>query len=250
MVEESENMSQVLSNEEADAKQNTQDIEQINQANEEINTEKQTSAEKNDEARNFARLREARERAERERDEALRRLQEFENKNKEEVKEEFDFGGSDEDIAEIKHVKMIAKKQKELEDQMKQYQQQATQQTAEARLKSQYQDLEKVVTDDNIKRLQEEDPDLAMSLQYNPDPYSKYSAAYKAIKRLGIYQEDNYEQERKRAQQNVNKPRPLTSVAPQQGNSPLARANAFANGLTPELKTKLIKEMQEARKKY
>ena len=37
-------------------------------------------------------------------------------------------------------------------------------------------------------------------------------------------------------------------MSPQQGDSPLSRANAFANGLTPELRVQLIKEMEEARK--
>jgi len=49
-------------------------------------------------------------------------------------------------------------------------------------------------------------------------------------------------------QANTAKPRPLTSVSPQSGESPLSRANAFAEGLTPELKKNLFKEMQEAKK--
>lgn len=237
--------------------QDTQHNPELDKSNQEDSERIQKTTSEGYQARNFAELREQAKKAERERDEALRRLQQVESdrvqqKQKEQESEPnpFDFGGNDDDLAEIKHLKAIAKRQQELEKRLQQYQQQSTQMTAEARLKSQYQDLEKVVNDENIRRLQEEDPDLAMSLQHNPDPYTKYAAAYKAIKRMGIYQEDNYEADRKRAQVNANKPRPLASVAPQQGNSPLTRANAFANGLTSELKSKLIKEMQDARKKY
>lgn len=202
-------------------------------------------------AKNFAELRDARERAERERDELRYRLQQIEmSKNQESIKEDFNITGNDDDLVEVKHLKAIAKRQKEFESQVKQYQQQYTQMTAEARLKSSYSDLEKVVTEDNIRKLKDQDPDLVASLQCNPDTYSRYSAAYKAIKRLGIYQEDSFEQDKQKAQYNANKPRPLTSVSPQQGQGPLSRVNAFANGLTPELKAQLIKEMQDARKKY
>ena len=253
MITDSQNLSATDSDlEENEAGQDTQSVEQLDKSEQEHNTQEQKATESSYQASNFARLREQRERAERERDEALRRLQQLEQ-SKQQPEEEanpFDFGGSDEDLAEIKHLKMIAKRQAELERQIKEYQQQSTQQTAQARLKSQYHDLEKVVNDENIRRLQQEDPDLAQSLQYNPDPYTKYAAAYKAIKRMGIYQDDTYDAERQRAQTNVNKPRPLASVSPQQGNSPLSKANAFANGLTDELKSKLIREMQDARKKY
>lgn len=36
-------------------------------------------------------------------------------------------------------------------------------------------------------------------------------------------------------------------LSPQQGDSPLSKANAFANGLTEDLKKQLQKEMFEAR---
>jgi hypothetical protein len=51
-----------------------------------------------------------------------------------------------------------------------------------------------------------------------------------------------------RAQKNAAKPKPLASVNPQQGDSPLSKANAFANGLTDDLKKQLRKEMEDARR--
>jgi hypothetical protein len=41
----------------------------------------------------------------------------------------------------------------------------------------------------------------------------------------------------------------MASISPQQGDSPLTKANAFANGeLTPELKAQLWKETNQYRR--
>ena len=77
---------------------------------------------------------------------------------------------------------------------------------------------------------------------------AKAVSAYKHIKKLGLYTEDTYQADRDLAQRNAAKPKPLVSVSPQQGDSPLSRANAFANGLTPELQKQLRQEMEDARK--
>ena len=58
------------------------------------------------------------------------------------------------------------------------------------------------------------------------------------------------EADKRKAQENSAKPRPMASVSPQQGESPLSHANAFANGLTPELQKQLWKEMQDAKKGF
>ena len=43
----------------------------------------------------------------------------------------------------------------------------------------------------------------------------------------------------------------VTSVSPQEGAAgPLSKANAFADGLTPDLKKQLYQEMIDARKKH
>jgi hypothetical protein len=135
-----------------------------------------------------------------------------------------------------------------LEDQIKQYQQQSQLQTTEARLKAQYPDFDSVVSRENVELLKDRHPEIAYTLQQGQDLYATGVSAYTLIKKLGIQQEQTYEVDKQLAQRNAAKPRPLTSVAPQQGDSPLSRANAFANGLTDELKIQLRKEMAEAMK--
>lgn len=196
---------------------------------------------------NFRNLREAKERAERERDELMRRMQEIEARNQQLTPEDPEPNLNPDDLVEWKYVKKEINK---LKQELKGYQQHSSQASAEARLKSQYPDFDKVVTKDTIEQLSQAEPELAATLRANTDLYGQAVSAYKLIKKLGLYQEDTYQEDRERAQRNAAKPKPLTSIAPQQGDSPLSRANAFANGLTPELKEQLRKEMMSARRGY
>lgn len=197
---------------------------------------------------NIRQLRESRERAERERDELLAKLRKMEESQRhtpDEEPAEVELGADD--FVEGKHLKSYAKKVKDLEKQLKSYQQQTDTTVVETRLKTQYQDFDSVVSQQNIDALRIAYPEIASTINANTDLYSKAVAAYTLIKKLGIHKEDTFVNERARAQQNAAKPRPLTSVAPQEGEGPLAQANAFANGLTEELKKQLYKEMMDSR---
>lgn len=202
---------------------------------------------------NFAAIRKAAEQAARERDEALRRIQELENKQyvapKDESQDE-DFSIKDDELVEGKHLAKYVKKIKQLEEQQKQYIKQSTESTAEMRLKSQFPDFDKVMTLENVQALSMAYPELAKTINSSNDLYDKASSAYTLIKKFGIYDENPYEADKLKAMANATKPRPSASVSPQQGDSPMQRANAFANGLTPELKEQLRKEMEEARRGY
>lgn len=201
-----------------------------------------------DKARNMRFLRESKERAERERDEAYRRIQELERQSKSPDPEEAE---PDPDaLVEWRHV---SKKIRNLEGQIKNQQQAAYEYATESRLKSQFSDFDKVVSKENIETLKDMHPEIAQTLSQSNDMYIKFASAYKIIRNLGIYKDqasDPYEEDRARAQRNSAKPRPLAAVSPQQGDSPLSNANAFANGLTEDLKKNLLKEMMEMRKGY
>ena len=139
---------------------------------------------------------------------------------------------------------------KRLNKEVSSYRDQSTNMTIESRVFSEMPDFKSVVSEENIALLKTMDPDMAEILSQTPDMYLKAKAAYKMIKRAGIYGNDTYAGDRNLAQKNSSKPRPLSSVSPQQGDSPLSRANAFANGLTSELKEQLLKEMNESRRGY
>jgi len=216
---------------------------------------------------NFRKVKEARERAERERDALMSQMLEMQAKlqvqqqvaqqqqPKQVVEEEKDwFDGLDpESLVEGKQLKNIAQEMKAMKKMLREQQVQSQEVAMQAKIKAQYPDFDEVFNVQTINSLNEQYPDVANALRIMPDDYNKATAAYTMIKNLGIYKGQEmkkpaYESDVLRAKINAAKPRPLTSVNPQQGDSPLSKANAFANGLTSELKEQLRNEMNAARK--
>jgi hypothetical protein len=197
----------------------------------------------------FKQLREQREKAERERDEALRLLQQYQQpKQVEQQPEDDDLNIGESDLAEGRHITKVGRKIKKLEDQVKRYQEEASLSALQLRIQSQFPDFESVVNNETVNALKEQHPEVALAIQSTPDMYNKAASAYKLIKKLGIVQDESFNQEKQIIRQNAAKPRPAASLNTQHGNSPLSQANAFANGLTDDLKAKLHKEMIDAMK--
>jgi len=202
----------------------------------------------------FKTLRRAREQAELERDELKRKLERLEAARtqpaqpKQEESEE-DFAIGPDDFVEGKHLSSVDKKIKRLEKQLAQQQQQNYASSVETQLKMQYRDFDDVVNKENLEVLSAAYPEIAKTLGSSNDLYNKAVTAYTMIKQFGISEKTDYEKPKGRVQQNVAKPRPVASVNAQAtSDSPLSQANAFAQGLTPELKRQLYKEMIEAKK--
>lgn len=191
--------------------------------------------------------------AERERDDYARRLRELEAKNQPQQKqpepeEDYNININPDDLVEGKHLSKFDRKIQKLEQQLKQYEQKASATAIDSRIRSQYPDFDSVVSKDNIEILRQNYPEIYQTLNASTDLYSTAVSAYTMIKRFGIIPDESYKADVERAQKNAMKPRPLASVSPQQGESPLTKANAFANGLTPDLQKQLYKEMLEAKK--
>ena len=211
--------------------------------------------EETDTARNMRALREKSKQAERERDEALRLVKElaaareYQRAPVAPEPEEVDtFGINPDDLVEGKHLSKVAHDMKKLREELKHYKQQTYQQTTETKLKLQYPDIEKVLTKDNIETFQYAYPELASTIATAPDDYTRAVSAYTMLKKFGVYQEPGTTPEKETTKKNLAKPRPMASVAPQHGDSPISRANAFANGLTTDLQKQMWKEMKEAMK--
>ena len=212
---------------------------------------------KNNKEENFRKLREKTERLEKERDEAIRLAEDYYKKvssstpqKQEEPPEEEDdspLSISDDDLVEGKHLNKFQKKILRLEKKIQQYEQRTQEEETYTKVKSDYNDFNTVVSRENVKKLRELDPDLAEAIARTPDMYKQASLAYKMIKKLGIAK-DEYSQDREIAQRNSNKPKPSAVVSPQTGDTPLTKANAFANGLTDDLKKQLRLEMEQARR--
>lgn len=239
----------IFGSQQPEPQETTTDVEEQPQEETTEGQELPQQPKKVDPASSFKALREKAERIERERDEAIYRLQQFESqKQQQSESNDEDFNLGPDDIAEGKHLSKVSKKIQKLENQLKQYEQKSQTQSTESRIKSQFPDFDRVVSKDNIELLNQQYPEIANTLRNSQDLYSTAVSAYTLIKQFGIHQDDLYERDRIMAQKNAAKPKPVASVNPQHGESPLSRANAFANGLTDDLKAQLNKEMIEAMK--
>lgn len=235
-------------NNEENTAENLQQETQVSEVKEEVKPTKEEISAKE----SFQQLRQKAQKLENERNEALRIAQELHAKlnpqQQPKVEDEVDYRINPDDLVEGKHLNKFEKKIKKLEDQLKNYQQQTTESTIEVKLKNQFPDFDKIVSRENVELLKEAYPELAQTLNSSSDLYSKAVSAYTLIKKFGIHQEEPYKADIERAKTNAAKPKPLASIAPQQGDSPLSRANAFASGLTDDLRKQLHKEMLDAMK--
>lgn len=201
--------------------------------------------------RNWREVREQKLRAEWERDEALRQLQAMQQQKTQpqQIEEDDDLGINPDDVIEGKHLaKIIKKVEQRTEKKVRQQQEMFMQTMTEARIKTEMPDVDSVVNVQNLQLLRSQYPELAASINANPDLYSKAKAAYTLMTKLGIAQGTaqayDYAQDKQRIAQNMAKPKPVQSVAQRQ--SPLAQANAYDGPLTEDMKKSLWKDMQKS----
>lgn len=168
------------------------------------------------------------------------RLEDFEKRQPsapQPQQEEEELSLADDDIVTAKDVKKLAKKMaKEL------YQQERMRyeaETAEDRLRSKYSDFDDVVSEENVRKLIKDEPELAKVLRATSDPYAKGVAAYRYIRTM---ERANPEQvDKQTIRQNLQKPRTTSSIK----ESGLDHAEEFASGrMTTEMRQKLYEEMR------
>ncbi len=121
-------------------------------------------------------------------------------------------------------------------------------QTVDERLQLKYPDFQSVVTKEAIDLLKQQEPELAQSLYaLSNDPYAQSVAAYRLIKKTGLAGDSEMARNKQKAIENSKKPASVQTVT--KSSSAIGHASMFENGLTPELKKQLQKEMQEAAKR-
>lgn len=123
---------------------------------------------------------------------------------------------------------------------------QREQETLDERLSSKYTDFNAVVSPENIELLNKNEPELALSIKANTNPYSQAVAAYKMIKKLGIHEDPDTSKDKAKLAENSSKPMSSSSSK----GTPLSQAHNFSQGLTKDLKRQLWSEMREAKKSY
>jgi hypothetical protein len=190
---------------------------------------------------NIKAMREAKRKAEQERDELLNRIKELEtSKNK--------FVDDDDDLYEDD----ITKTKKELQELKSQWQAQQNQAKVfqiEQKLKAGFPDLEQVVNDETIEVLKARDKSFAKIIDSQPQSvdelYNRAVSAYALIKKYGIYVEDNHKADRARVEKNMSKPRPVSTAAatPSEGLADFAQ---FAH-LNDEERSRAINKLARQR---
>ena len=202
---------------------------------------------------NFKKMRQELEAIRRERDEAIGYAKAFQQPKPQqqpapEKEDDYsDIGLDDDALAEGKHIKQVMKEMRDMKRELHAYKAKSTEDTARIKLTTQFNDYDRVMTTENLETLEAANPELAEMIMKTPDTYKRAKLAYDMVKQFGIYKEQSHVQEKAQAQKNAAKPRPLASVSPQQGDSPLSKANAFANGdLSEDMKAQYRREMAQA----
>ena len=157
------------------------------------------------------------------------------------------------DTIEAKHLAELDAKSrlrvKRQEDKLKKLEADVVRIAAENKLMNEFPDYKNILSEDNIRKLEELQPELASSIASNPDPYKMRKAAIGAIKTFIMKSEDERAKElelkAKNAKISDNSVKPIPSVGGinNPASSPLSKANAFSNGLlTQERKQELWKD--------
>jgi len=106
-----------------------------------------------------------------------------------------------------------------------------------------YPDIDQVLSNENIALFEKTEPELAETLAtMQGDPIKLRTAAYKIIKK-SLKTEAAPSMEKNRAEQNAKKPVSVQSAGKM---SAIGNVHQFENGLTPEVRKALYKEMQDA----
>ncbi len=227
--------------------------QQVEVIAEEVVQPEQKPPQDEEQMKRFKAVRDKAERMERERDEALRKAQAYEQmmaqKQNPQLEEEDVFKINDDDLVEGKHLSAQNKRIKKIQEENKRYQEQLRlqqEQLVETQIRMQYPDFDKVVNPENLRALQEKSPALALALRNIGDLKSQASSAYELIKQFGIDSAPSYTEEKELVAKNAAKPKSRASISTQRNDSPVYQANAFANGrIDDQTKARLWKEMQE-----
>lgn len=225
---------------EAEASEAVAQPDESNDAQNEAQETPEQRRQRNDAEYNWAEMR--RHMREKEREIAELKDQFSSIKQKQLPPDEEDYGFKDDDLIEGKHLKSLKSEIKQLRQELKQKEVS----TIDERLQIKYPDFMSTVTKENIELLKETKPQLAKSLlKFADDPYQQSELAYEYIKTFVPQRDESMNKDKKKALENAKKPISVQSVGK---TSAIGQVHQFENGLTPELKSQLYKEMQQIRK--
>jgi hypothetical protein len=189
---------------------------------------------------NFAKLREKSEVAERKSAELERQVKDLLRREEERnrpapVKEEDELSSlADDDILTVKQAKKLATIQ--AEELIKKTLDQRERATLPERVRGKYEDFDAIMTEENIKKLELDEPGLAQACSVAPNPWE---ATYKIVKKFIVpQQETKANKGDEKMKENLSKPASVNSAGRQ---GPLNNANLWSEAS----KDDLYKEMMQ-----
>lgn len=155
------------------------------------------------------------------------------------------------DYVQGEHLGKVTNEMKQMRDELHQWKQYSEETTAELKLNNEFSDFNDVVNTDSVKSFLKKYPEMRGSVTNNNPLYDRGKATYRLIKKFmgDTAKSPVNKSNQARVQNNTGKPLPTASVNEQQ-NSPLSKANIFANGYTEDVGDALEKEMYEAISRY
>lgn len=187
---------------------------------------------------NFARLREKNEQLERKLMDMETAIRKQSAPQVQEEEDDIDAIADDDIVTKSQVKRMATKMAKEIVNQTLA---EKERQSIPDRMRSRFNDFDQVLTEENIREFEKNEPALAAACASASNPWE---ASYYAIKKLILPEQKKTrasEKENERIEANMNKPLSVNTAA----KSPLASANAYANGD----RHALYLEMMEAAKR-
>jgi hypothetical protein len=170
------------------------------------------------------------------------------------VEEDEDLNIDDDSFIEAKqykkHIKNIQKDLKETKKLLEENSKKNAMANAQVLLKSQFNDFDTVVSEENLKKLSDTQPVLYRTLLASSDIYDRGYSAYAMIKNSNILKSNSqYSDQDKRLEENKAKPRAIGNASPQSGDTPLSKVGDYDRRiLTEERKDQLRKQVEEAKR--
>lgn len=170
------------------------------------------------------------------------------------VEEDEDLNIDDDSFIEAKqykkHIKNIQKDLKETKKLLEENSKKNAMANAQVLLKSQFNDFDTVVSEENLKKLSDTQPVLYRTLLASSDIYDRGYSAYAMIKNSNILKSNSqYSDQDKRLEENKTKPRAIGNASPQSGDTPLSKVGDYDRRiLTEERKDQLRKQVEEAKR--
>jgi len=178
-------------------------------------------------ASNMQALRESRNKIQQERDDYARRLKEMEDNLK---KKDVDDDDEYEDPTQ-KELKLIKRHLGEMSSN-----------NSRMKLQSQFPDFGKVVNNDSITVLKHRFPEIASTLDQSTDIYTTGVSAYNIIKKFGLHEFEDNKEQAQRVQNNISKPRPVSSIKSQ---SALTHASDYSDLNNKEVRDEILRVATE-----